>query len=167
MEKGRKEKYAEFHEDFLTKLAPVYELIKTQKKNFEDIETAKRELEDVTKNNDFENIDTAEANVINATQTAEQASIKVQETALDIATATEEVITPEVVVTTISARRTTWEFEIHDQSELLKKSPELAIVELDKGKVKDVLNEFKTSGFLNGKEEHIHNGIRFYKKVIY
>lgn len=167
LEKGRKEKYAEFYDDFMAKLTPVYDLIKVQKGNFETLENAKKELETTTTNNDFENLDKAEENLITAQQTVSQNSIAVQEIALETVTKVEEVVRVQPVFSTISARRTTWEFEIHDQVELLKRSIELCEVSLKKEKVKLLLNEMKENGTLNNKEEYIQGGIRYFKKVIY
>jgi hypothetical protein len=90
----------------------------------------------------------------------EENTLLVQETAAK-STLLTEIVAPEIDMP--NTRYKKWKFEIVDPKEVMKKNPDLLKVELDFKKTSVVLNTLKDAGVLNGKTEHILNGIRYFE----
>lgn len=63
----------------------------------------------------------------------------------------------------IKARRTVWKAELVNLKECIKKQPDMLDFSLNTEKVRDAINTLKSAGALEGKEELIVNGIRYFQ----
>ena len=167
LERTYKTKYAEFHAEAVDRFTELNEFSKRQKgiiKNLEEIEEKKKQAE---KEGDEETlIKLSEDHDVFSDQ-IEDNKIRVQETAINQITNDSAPIEVEAILPTVSARRTTWDFELVDQKEAMKKCPELLTVSLDKEKVKTGMKALKDAGVFTGKKETIINGIRYFEKVTF
>lgn len=94
-------------------------------------------------------------------------AIDVQETALNAASRQSEAITPEVVLPTVKARRTTWKYELVDVDKAFQKCKGMLDIALNSEKAKERLNELKGTGELDNEEEYVESGIRYYQEKLY
>lgn len=166
LEKGRKDKYAEFLDEAVSRYNELNALLKVQKTTVRELEeNARQQLEAIQKQDDAKLIELKEKQE-QVQNKAEEAKIQVQEAAINqsmrghtsyIPTATE-------VMPDVRARRTTWGYEMVDKKEVMKKSPELLIVALDGDKVKAILKTLKDTNQLTGKTELVVNGIRYFEQ---
>lgn len=161
LEKTRKE-YQEFLADAVVRYTELNSIVKTQKaivKNLEELKA--KEAEAALKQDDEaqmklqEQIEAANAQV-------EENRTVVQETAIN-QSINGSSFTPVIPITTPKARRTTWKWEVVDQREVMKKTPELVVFSVDEEKVKEKMATLKQAGLFDGKQEYVLNGIRYYE----
>lgn len=162
LEKGRKEKYMEFAEEAIARYNELNALLKTQKETVRVLEeNAKQQLEAHKAKNDelLLKLKEEQESVQNK---VEEAKILVQEAAINQSMKASVPVATEVMPE-IRSRHTTWKFEMVNEKEVMKKSPELLIVSLDTDKVKQTLKTLKDTNQLEGKVELTLNGIRYYE----
>lgn len=164
LEKGRDGKYFEFLPNAVLRFEKLTVLIKEQKIKVKELEKEKQKLDEAIKSGD----DDATFDIMQKTESIQSS---IDETRLNVQSAAVEdsQVTSRAtqVFPTVKPKRTTWKYELVDQKELLKKSPELVIINLNDEKVKEVLNTLRTSGLLNDKEEYTMNGIRYFVEKTY
>lgn len=166
LEKTRKEKYQEFLPEAVTRFTELNEFSKRQKDVIKKLVEADEQLKKAKEQEDQAAMIKAQEDKQKQEAQFEENQTRVQETAIQQAM-NDEPLELAAELPDVTARRTTWEFEMFDKKEVMKKAPELLVVELDKEKVKTVLKTLKDMGAFKGKTEHIHNGIRFYEKKSY
>lgn len=160
-------KYGEFHTQAIAKYDEVLKpILKDQKEKVKEKERIAAELKEAERLNDAAKADELKARQEVVNEEIQYNQVKVQEAAINqtpiyVPTYAKEVF-PEV-----KARRTTWEIELVDKKDAIKKAPELLDISLNKEAAKLVLKTLKDSGSLDGKKELILNGIKYYEKVLY
>jgi hypothetical protein len=166
LEKTRKDKYEEFLEQATTRYTELNKLLAEQKVIVKELEDNARQQEIAKQQQDDAKLLELQQQQEQKEAQIEENSIKVQETAIaqSVNAAPEEA--PEVIPT-VTAKRTTWEFEVVSEKEVIKKAPELILFTIDKEKVKANLKLLKDSGQLTGKTEITINGIRYFEKKSY
>ena len=162
LEKTRKEKYQEFLDDAVSRYSELNTLLASQKITVKELEENARKQEIAKKANDD-----AALLLLQEEQEKQQAKIEenkvvVQETAINQAMQ-EEIPVARTVFPSVSARRTTWKYEVVNEKEVMKKAPELVVFAIDEDKVKANLKLLKDSGQLEGKTEVIINGLRYFE----
>ena len=167
MEKTRKEKYQEFLPEAATRFTELNVALAAQKKVVKQLEENAR-LQAIAKQEQ----DDAKLLELKAQQEKQQAQMEenkvtVQETAIAQSVNAAPAQYAQEVLPTVSARRTTWDFEVINEKEVMKKNPEFVIFSLDKEKVKASLKTLKDSGQLEGKTEVVINGLRYFEKKSY
>lgn len=167
LEKTRKDKYEEFLEQATTRYTELNKLLAEQKVIVKELEENARKQEDAKKQNDDEALLKLQQEQEKKEAQIEENKINVQEVVINQSISAASVEEVPEVIPTVSARRTTWEFEVINEKEVMKKSPELIIFSLDKEKVKANLKVLKDSGQLEGKTEIVINGLRYFEKKSY
>lgn len=162
LEKTRKEKYMEFLDEAVTKYSELNTLLASQKVTVKQLEENARLQEQAKKDNDDAALLKLQEEQEKQEAKIEEAKVVVQETAINQAMK-EEVPVARTVFPTVTAKRTTWRFEVVDQKEVMKKSPELVVFSIDEEKVKSNLKLLKDSGQLDGKTELVINGIKYFE----
>jgi len=163
LEKGRKEKYEEFLPDAIARFNELNSLLATQKVEVKRLEEIKRQEEEARKAKDDEKLIELQQRREESENIIEEAKIVVQETAVQ-QSLNSHVEYADVVMPEVKARRTTWKFEMVNEKEVMKKAPELLIVSLNEEKAREVLKTLKDTNQLDGKQELILNGIRYYEQ---
>ncbi len=167
LEKTRKDKYAEFLEEATTRFSELNSILAAQKVTVKELEENKRQQEEAKKKNDDaallllkEQQEKKEAQIEENKTVVQEAAIAQSVNAAPVSYATE-------VIPKVSARRTTWDWEVINEKEVMKKNPEFIIFKLDDDKVKANLKLLKDTNQLDGKSELVINGIRFFEKKSY
>lgn len=162
LEKTRKTKYMEFTDEASARFTELNAHIKTQKEIVKELEKNAAATASALKKGDDEQLMQLQEQQELIMQKAEESNTLVQEAAINQSTSAAPI---EVKTTfpSVTARRTTWKFEMVDQKEVMKKAPELLVVSLDDAKVKSILSTLKDSGTLAGKTEITVNGIRYFE----
>jgi hypothetical protein len=166
LEKSRKEKYMEFLDEAVIRFTELNTLLKDQKETVRKLEEIKRQEEEAIKEQDDEKILQLQQQKEEAEAKIEENKVVVQETAINQSMNTDIPVAKEVFPT-ISARRTTWKYEMVSEKEVMKKAPELLVVSLDDDKVKQTLKTLKDTKQLEGKTELVLNGIRYFEVKTY
>lgn len=160
-------RFAEFLPDFASRASELIPFIREQKKSIEKMIALKEKEKAAKKAGDDRTLLKIMGQKETLSDKMDGTKVVVQETAINsiVSSPTQvaEVVAPEAV----SARRTSWEVEIGDIKEIMKKAPDLLDVNLNTTKAKVVLKTLKESGILDGKTEYILNGVRYYEKKIY
>jgi hypothetical protein len=163
LEKTRKEKYQEFLPDAIARFSELNAILANQKKIVKGLEeNARLQLEAKQKQDDEALLKLQQQQEQQQAQ-MEENKVVVQETAIAQSVNAVE-YAQEVITAAPKARRTTWSYEVINEKEVMKKSPELVIFTLDTEKVKSVLKTLKDTEQLEGKTEMIVNGIRFFEQ---
>lgn len=164
---SRKDKYAEFQQQAIEKYDEVLKpIIIAQKEKIKEKEAIVKQLAEATLQNNVEVIDTLNEQMELVEEQIQQNKITVQESALN-QSPIHHVEHARVVFPTIKARRVSWEIELVDADAAIKKAKDLLDISLNKEKAKGVLQTLKDAGTLDGKEEFILNGIRYFQKTLY
>lgn len=158
-----KVKYAEFLPEYQAKLKGLATLIADQKEKVKAIEDLLVKAADV--DDEYEQEEIMEQ-IENMNIAIDENKIKVQEDAVDSATSM-EVVDAVTMFPNVGARRSTWHYEVEDIKALQKALPHLVKLVPDDEKIKELLKTKKTDGSLNGKEELVYFGIKFYQKKLY
>jgi len=166
LEKGRKEKYQEFLPQAVERFTQLNGLLASQKVTVKGLEEIKRQEEEAAKQQNEELMIKLQQQREEAEAKVEEQKIQVQEKVIEQSVNT-QVQVAEEILPTIKARNTRWNFELVNEKEAMKKSPELLLVSLNDEKVKDVLKTLKSTNQLEGKKEYILNGIRFFEIKTY
>lgn len=168
LEKGNLKKYQEFADDakeaFTTGLTDLLTKQKIKVKELEEIKA--KELAAIEQNNDAVAIELQEKKD-QVQNEIEQNKILVQESAAESFEFNTAIPIAEEVFVNVSAKRTTWKFELVDTEQCLKKSAHLLDITLNKDKAKEMLNTLKATDQLKGKTEITVNGVRFYEEKTY
>jgi len=161
LEKGKKDKYAEFADEAISRYNELNALLKTQKETIRQLEEnarlqaqAKLEADDAALLKLQEEAEVVQNKV-------EEAKITVQETAINQSMKAEIPVATEVIPE-VKARRTTWEWEIKDIKETAKKMPDWTTVTVIESKVDEYLKAKRAEGITG--EEFTVAGIRFFQK---
>lgn len=168
LEKGRKTKYEEFFDDAVKSFENLTENLKNQKQKIKDLEDLKKKEEEAINSGDDELAFELKSKKESMEESIQEQKENIQDSAIqsleqsNLSSASVQQVFPSV-----SAKRTTWKFVIHDEAELIKKAPKLAVISLNTPLVKDVLAELKTSGALKGKTEFIKDGIKYFEDKSY
>lgn len=158
-----KTKYMEFLEEYQTRLKGLSTLIKDQKAKIKEIEKLQAKVAKL--DDEYEQQELMEK-IENINIAIDENKIRVQEDAVESATAV-DVVEAVTMFPDVSARRSTWSYEVEDIKELQKKLPHLVKLVPDEEKIKELLKTKKTDGSLDGKDEVRYFGIKFYKKKLY
>lgn len=164
LEKTYKNKYAEFLPDAIIRFNELNTILASQKisvKKLEEIAAGQLQAKATGDDAKFlaleDQKETVEAQV-------EETKIVVQETAINQSMNDSGVTVAQTVFPKVTAKRTTWKFEVVNEKEVMKKAPELVVFSIDDEKVKAILKTLKDTGQLDGKTEQIVNGIRYYEE---
>lgn len=160
--KGNTSRYQEFLPDLVEKCNELTPLIKKQKGFIKELEDLERQAIEAKKNDDDRKmleLEERHSEVVNA---IEEKKIEVQETAINFATRPDAVTTPEPVMTKLTPRRRSWDFEIVDERKAFLAG--MLVTELNKEKVKAKLNEIKDT--MDG-DSMIVDGIKYFYKIVY
>lgn len=163
LEKTRKDKYMEFLEEATTRYTELNSVLAAQKITVKELEENARQQAQAKKQNDDAALLLLKEQQEKQQAKIEEAKVMIQETAINQAMK-EEVLVARTVFPTVSARRTIWKYEVVNEKEVMKKSPELVVFTLDDDKVKANLKLLKDSNQLEGKSELIINGIRYFEQ---
>jgi hypothetical protein len=164
LEKSRKEKYDEFLEEAVSRLAELNQILTSQKALIKDAEEAEKKLAKAKENGDEQAIIDLQEQTDLAKIYIEEKKVEVQEAAVNQSIYSPQIIEAEIVFPTIKARRTTWKYEVVNEKDVMKKSPELVVFSIDDIKVKANLKLLKETQQLEGKKELIINGIRYFEE---
>lgn len=168
--KANKSRYEEFLPTLIEKADELTPLIKTQKEAIKKLEDLKKQEEAALKSGDDQAVLDARDAQEAVTQKIDENKIVAQETAIGMtqsAGVSNGGYARPVTSAAPKARRTTWEMEMKDLKELLKKSPDLLDMTLNKEKAKVILKTLKDSGQLEGKTEITLNGVRYFEEKSY
>ncbi len=163
LEKGRKEKYMEFIDQAVTRFSELNSILAAQKITIKELEENERQQEIARKANDDAALLKLKEEQEVTQAKVEEAKVTVQETAIN-QSLNEDIPVATTVFPSVTARRTTWKYEVVDQKEVMKKAPELVVFTIDEEKVKGNLKLLKDSGQLTGKTELIISGIRYFEQ---
>ena len=163
LEKGRKEKYMEFIDQAVTRFTELNSILATQKVTIKELEENERQQAIAKQQQDDAKLLELQAENEKQQAKIEEAKVTVQETAIN-QSLNEDIPVANTVFPTVSAKRTTWKYEVVDQKEVMKKAPELVVFSIDEEKVKANLKLLKDSGQLTGKTELVINGVRYYEQ---
>lgn len=164
--KANKARYAEFLPELIQKADSLTPLIKQQKATLKALEALNEEALKAEQSGDDEYILSVLEKKNSFESKIDELHIRVQETAINMATQTETVVVPEVVYpATPKARRTTWEWEVVDIQETLKKMPSFVTLSPNKEKIDEYLKAKRAEGITG--EEFTVFGIKFYIKKTY
>lgn len=164
LEKTRTTKYAEFLQLAITRFSELNGILKTQKESVKELERLELERKEAEESGDDNKlIETMEKQESISNKILENQTV-VQETAINQSLQSETISVAQEVIPTVKARRTTWKYEMVNKDLMMKKSPELLVVSLDKEKVDGVLKTLKDTKQLEGKTEFVMNGLRFYEE---
>lgn len=164
LEKSRKEKYDEFLEEAVSRLTELNQILTSQKALIKDAEEAEKKLAKAKENGDEQAIIDLQEQTDLAKIYIEEKKVEVQEAAVNQSIYSPQIIEAEIVFPTIKARRTTWKYEVVNEKDVMKKSPELVVFSIDDIKVKANLKLLKETQQLEGKKELIINGIRYFEE---
>ncbi len=163
LEKTRKEKYQEFLPEAAKRFTELNAALANQKTVVKQLEENARLQEIAKKEQDDAKLLQLQQEQEQKQAQIEENKITVQETAIAQSVNAAPVEYATEVIPEVKARRTTWKFEVINEKEVMKKSPELVIFTLDSDKVKAVLKTLKDTNQLDGKTEMLVNGIRYYE----
>lgn len=164
---SRKDKYGEFHNQAISKYDEVLKpIIVSQKQKIKEKEDLDNQLLEAQKQNNIEAIDTINEKKELVEDEIKQNQILVQENALN-QKPIQHVENARVIYPSVKARRVSWEIELVDADMAIKKAKDLLDISLNKEKAKTVLATLKEAGVLEGREEYILNGIKYYQKTLY
>jgi len=163
LEKTRKEKYQEFLDDATKRFTELNVALANQKKVVKQLEENIRLQELAKKEQDDAALLKLQQEQEQQQAQIEENKITVQETAIAQSVNATPTEYATEVLPEVKARRTTWKYEVINEKEVMKKSPELVIFTLDADKVKAVLKTLKDTNQLDGKTEMLVNGIRYYE----
>jgi len=160
---SRANKYGEHHQKAIDRYNEVLLPILTdQKTKIEEKEKLEKQLE---KTDDPEKHEELTQKLAEKENEIMQNQVLVQEQALTQSSM--EVVEPEVITTSVKARRTDMACEIVDMAIVFKKAPELLAIELKLADAKKLGNTLKEAGAFGDKEELIVNGIKYTIKKIW
>lgn len=160
--KGNVSRYQEFLPDFVAGCNELTPLIKNQKKAIQELEELEKQKKDAeTKGDDRTLLDIQEKQEV-IQNSIDETKIVVQEVAIFQATRPDAVTTPEPVMTKLTPRRRSWDFEIVDEKKAFLAG--MLVTELNKEKVKAKLNEIKDT--MPG-DSMIVDGIKYFYKIVY
>ena len=162
LEKSRKEKYMEFIDQAVTRFSELNSILATQKITIKELEENERQQEIARRQQDDAKLLELQEQQEKQQAKIEEAKVVVQETAIN-QSMNEDIPVARTVFPTVTAKRTTWKFEVVDKKEVMKKAPELVVFTIDEEKVKSNLKLLKDSNQLEGKTELIINGIRYFE----
>lgn len=162
LEKSRKEKYMEFIDQAVIRFSELNSILATQKITIKELEENERQQETARRQQDDAKLLELQEQQEKQQAKIEEAKVVVQETAIN-QSMNEDIPVARTVFPTVTAKRTTWKFEVVDKKEVMKKAPELVVFTIDEEKVKSNLKLLKDSNQLEGKTELIINGIRYFE----
>ncbi len=164
LETSRKEKYQEFLPQAVERFKQLNSILANQKVVVKEMEAiAEQEAQAAKEQNDALMLQLREQREARELQ-VEENKIAVQEKAIQQTMEAPSVETARPIFPTFKARRTTWKYEMVNEKEVMKKAPELLVVSLNDDLVKLTLKSLKDNNILEGKTEHIVNGIRYYEE---
>lgn len=162
--KGNTSRYQEFLPDLVEKCNELTPLIKKQKEQIKTLEDLEKQRLDAEKKGDDRTLLDIEEKKELVTNSIEESKINIQETAINFATRPDTVTTPEPVMTKLTPRRRSWDFEIVDERKAFLAG--MLVTELNKEKVKDKLPEVKAM-LKEGEKEKIVDGIKYFYKEVF
>lgn len=159
-----KSKYQEFQSELIARLEGLNEAVRNQKTTVRQLEDNARKLQEAQDDETKLALQEKEEELNN--QISEQ-KILVQEKAIDAATNVQVEVAQEILPN-VKARRSTWKYEVTDINLLQKKMPHLVMLVPNEDRISDLLKNMKTiDGSLEGKEEVLMNGLRFFLEKLY
>lgn len=164
LEKSYKHKYFEFLPDAITKFKELNANLKTQKENVKDLERLEQEKNKAIESGNDEQALQLMDKIENKEAAIEEQKINIQEAVTSLPTNT-EVIEPEVMITTVKAKRSVWKWEVVNHSELVKKAPQWTVVTPNKEAIDSYLAGKKSEGITT--EEFTTAGVRFFLDKTY
>lgn len=165
LEKTRKDKYSEFITEAEERFNSLNEAVKLQKDSIKELEA----LKNVDINDDAAVL-AAEDKKEAITARIEENKVVVQQDAVNSFTKISSNYIPiaHTIYPPVKARRTTWEIELVDTKEALKKAPSLLTISLNKDAARLVYNALKDSGAIaKDAKEYTLNGIRYYERQLF
>lgn len=151
-------KYQEFLPVYRERLEGLNESINAQKEKIKTLE--KLSKQHASAKSDEAREELAEQ-INNVKEDIEEGKVVVQNTALNQASAI-HIEDAEEVMPVVKAKRSVWKYEVVDINLLAKKMPHLTRVVADDEAIFLLLETKKVDGSLDGKQEVILNGIKFY-----
>jgi hypothetical protein len=164
LEKTRKDKYDEFLPNAITRFNELNAILKVQKQNVAELERLRTMQAAARLNEDDQAVIDLMEQEEHLESKIEDHKIIVQEAAVNQSMNEPVYASFSPVYASVKAKRTTWKFEMVDTREVMKKNPELLVIELDDAKVKERMNGLKDSGVFMDKTEYTLNGIRYYQE---
>lgn len=153
-------KYGEFHAQAIEKYDTVLKpILKDQKEKIKQKEELKKQIEEAEKNDDVEKLDTLMEQVDKIDNEIINNSVKVQEAALNSPTIETIPVAEEIFADTKFRR--SYNIEIVDEKEALKRAKNLLIIELNKTAANVVLGTLKDTGAFKDVDFVIVNGIKY------
>lgn len=157
-------KYGKFHQQAMSKYDEILlPIIKEQKIKIAQLEKLEAERKQAEASSDMDRLDALDQQKELIDLEINDNKVRVQENALNHESVHAPVYAKEILPS-VKAKRTTWEAELHDVKAALKFAPNLLTIDLNKEAAKTALAALKGAGVLDGKEELISNGIRYFKK---
>lgn len=164
--KANKSRYAEFLPQLIERADSLTPLIKQQKDTIKKLEAIREEELKAEQSGDDQAVLEAIEKRESLQSKIEEVHIRVQEQAIDMATKPESVVVPEVVVAAAPRpRRQTWEWQVLDINETMRKMPSFVTLSPNKEKIDEYLKAKRAEGITG--EEFMALGIKFYVKKSY
>lgn len=153
-------KYGDFHAQAIEKYDTVLKpILKDQKEKIKIQQDLVQQVKEAEKNDDVEKIDELNTKLDAVTDEILQNQVKVQESALTNAPIEFTPVVEEVIADTKFRR--TYNIEIADEKEALKKAKDLLEITINKTAANLVLNTLKDTGAFKDKSEVVVNGIKY------
>lgn len=167
--KSNKIRWKQFLTMFTERCNELSGLIKSQKETIRELDKLAKEQEAANKTGDDAKFIELEAKKEELEVRSENLKVEVQEAAINQAKQSEPTQTTPTVFPAVAARRTSWETELLTDQKSMKKAFEAGLLtcEINKEKVKTVIDTLKKSGILKDKTEYIQDGIRYWEKQIF
>lgn len=153
-------KYGEFHKQAVEKYDEVLKpILKDQKDKIKVQDDLKNKILEAEKTNDVEKLDELNEKLDAVTDEIIQNQVKVQESALVNAPIEFIPVAEEIFVDTKSRR--SYNIEIFDEKEALKKAKDLLEITINKDAANVVLKTLKDTGAFKDKPDVVLNGIKY------
>lgn len=153
-------KYGDFHKQAIAKYDEVLKpILKDQKDKIQQQEDLKKKIEEAEKTNDVEKLDELNEKMDVLSDEIINNQVKVQEMALTNAPIEFIPVVEEVFADTKSRR--SYNIEIFDEKEALKKAKDLLEITINKDAANVVLKTLKDTGAFKDKPDVVLNGIKY------
>mgnify|MGYP006369457489 CR=1 FL=1 len=164
--RANRSKYQEFLHILNQKADELAPLIKMQKESLRKLNSLEEAENSATDDQDI--LDIMEEREGIEKSVAEMYT-HIQESTLKMATSPDIAEVDIVASEAPKPRRTTWDFDIPDINNLLKKAPELVLITPDKEKIKEILRKKIADGETKNTEEilYLNGAVRFYLHKTY
>lgn len=161
LEKARKQKYAEFYDEFIERAKELNVLITTQKGIIKELETLKEDKAKADLEGDDRKSIALEEKQEQIEAKFEENKVIVQETSINQALSSKTTPEPAIEVFTPIKQRKSWKTEIFNEKKAYEAG--MLTVEINSEKTKEVLKGLKLKDWRE--DDYVKDGIRYFQQI--